>query len=97
MIEFNIDTFGEIMDEFLERNPVQMLIELPEGTIEPVISDNIGMGGVVQLYILSKAICPIYKEIYDLLLDHSKHEEFIDEILALVKRDLMDVEEETRE
>lgn len=94
MKEFNIDTFGEIMDEFLKRAPVQMLIEMPEGTIEPEITDNVGLGGVVQFYILLRTLCPIYKEIHDTLLDHSRHEQFIDGLLAVIKSDLMDVAKE---
>lgn len=94
MKELNIDTFGEIMDEFLKRAPVQMLIEMPEGTIEPEITDNVGLGSVVQFYILLQALCPIYKEIHDTLLDHSRHEQFIDDLLAVIKSDLMDVAKE---
>lgn len=94
MKEFNIDTFGEIMDEFLKRAPVQMLIEMPEGTIEPEITDNVGLGGVVQFYILLQSLCPIYKEMHDKFLDHSRHEQFIDGLLAVIKSDLMDVAKE---
>ena len=89
MSELSIDTFGEIVDNFLKKTHVQMLIEMPEGTIEPEIDD-----GVVQFYILLQALKPIYKSIHDDILDHSKHEHFIDTLLALVKKDLMDVAEE---
>lgn len=93
MSELSIDTFGEIVDNFLKKAPVQMLIEMPEGTIEPEIDDNVGLGGVVQFYILLQALKPIYKSIHDDILDHSQHENFIDTLLALVKKDLMDVAE----
>ena len=94
MSKLSFDTFGEIIDNFLKKAHVQMLIEMPEGTIEPEIDDNVGLGGVVQFYILLQALKPIYKSIHDDILDHSKHEHFIDALLALVKKDLMDVAEE---
>ena len=82
MAELNIDTFGEIMDDFIEKNHIQMLIDIPEGTNEPQIKDNAQLGGVVQFYIL-----------LDKLLDHSRHEDFIDGILQVVKNELMEVAE----
>ena len=88
-----IETFGEIMDEFLKTSHVQMLIDIPEGTIEPEITDNIGMGGVMQFYILLTAIVPIYKNMLIPLLDPAKKEDFIDSILGLLKEDLMEAAE----
>lgn len=93
MAELNIDTFGEIMDDFIEKNHIQMLIDIPEGTNEPQIKDNAQLGGVVQFYILLTAMKPIYKDIHDKLLDHSRHEDFIDGILQVVKNELMEVAE----
>lgn len=93
MAELNIDTFGEIMDDFIEKNHIQMLIDIPEGTNEPQIKDNAQLGGVVQFYILLSAMKPIYKDIHDRLLDHSRHEDFIDGILQVVKNELMEVAE----
>ena len=90
----DIDKFGEIMEKIIEKFHVQMLIEMPEGTNEPEIADNIGLGGVVQLYILLAALKPIYKDIYEKVLDHNKQEDFIDAILAIVKTELMSVVEE---
>ena len=90
----DIDKFGEIMEKIIEKFHVQMLIEMPEGTNEPEIADNIGLGGVVQLYILLAALKPIYKDMYEKVLDHSKHEEFIDGILSVVKSEMMSVVEE---
>lgn len=31
MAELNIDTFGEIMDDFIEKNHIQMLIDIQKG------------------------------------------------------------------
>lgn len=93
MPEFNLDTFGEIMDKFIEENHVQLLIDMPEGTNEVTLKDNIGLGGTVQFYMLLAAMKPVYKAIWDKLLDHSRHEEFIDGILQVVKAELMEAVE----
>ena len=93
MATLNIDTFGNIMDEFIEKNHIQMLIDIPAGTNEPQISDNAQLGGVVQFYILLAAMKPVYKDIYDKILDHDGQEAFIDGILNVVKKDLMEVAE----
>ena len=93
MAELNIDTFGEIMDKFIEENHIQLLIDIPEGTNEPQVKNNANLGGVVDFYILLAAMKPIYKDIHDKLLDHSRHEDFIDGILEMVKAELMEVAE----
>ena len=52
----DIDKFGEIIDEFLKVNHVQMLIDMPEGTEDVTIKDNVGMGPTVHFYILLQAL-----------------------------------------
>ena len=56
MNEFNLDKFGEIMDDFLKENEIRMLITLPEGSIEPVVEENVGLGSTVHFYILLNSI-----------------------------------------
>ena len=36
----DLEKFGEIIDNFLKENHVQMLIDMPEGTIEPIVKDK---------------------------------------------------------
>ena len=93
--QFNIDTFGEIMDKWIYENDIQLLIEIPEGTNEAIVKDNCCDVGVMQFYILLTAMKQVYKNIYDKLLDPVKEEEFIDGILELVKEDLMSVAKES--
>lgn len=90
----DIDSFGEIMDKFIEDNHIQMIIDIPEGTNEVEVKDNTGLGPVIQFYIMLQTMCPIYKAMHDMILDHDKHEDFIDSILELVKRDLMEAVKE---
>lgn len=54
--KLDLDSFGEIMDKFILENEVGMSIIMPEGTIEPEIQDNTGMGPVMQFYIMLNAL-----------------------------------------
>ena len=65
----NLDTFGAIMDDFITANEVQMLITMPEGTNDPEIQDNMGIGPVGQLYFLMAAIAPMFREMLKLFSD----------------------------
>ena len=52
-MNMNIDSFGEIMDKFLEDNDIAMLIEMPKGTLKAEVKNNCELPGIVDLYILS--------------------------------------------
>lgn len=86
--ELNIDTFGAIMDQFLTENRVQMLIDIPEGTLKPQVVDNTGLGSVVQFYILLHSLQAVYKKFQDLI-DPRMEEHFISTMLDLVKGSIL--------
>lgn len=91
--ELDLDTFGEIMDEFLKENEIQMLITLPEGSETPEIESNTGLGPVVHFYILLKALTTVVKETVDAMSINAGSPEWehtVDAILSLVKQDIMD-------
>lgn len=88
--KLDINTFGEIMDKFLEENHIQMLIDMPEGEIEPDLVDNVEAGGVIQFYILLASLKSAFTRFMKDLLDKDLTEDFIDKMLDLVKADLMD-------
>lgn len=96
----DIDSFGEIIDNFLKENHVQVLITMGRGTLDPDIKDNIGLGPVGRFYILLYAITKALNDLMDMrdkdgdtLLDPRKKEQLVDEILELVKNNLMEEEE----
>ena len=91
--KLTIEKFGEIMDDFLRENEINMLITLPEGSIEPRIQDNTGMGCVVQFYILLSALPPVFKGIFEMV--ESENESLIDGMLELVKNELMSLVDKT--
>ena len=89
--KLDLDSFGEIMDKFILENEVGMSIIMPEGTIEPEIHDNTGMGPVMQFYIVLNALSRIVTETMDLMgIDKDAREDLVDGILDLVKRDIME-------
>ena len=95
--ELTIEEFGEIIDAFLKKNEINMLITLPEGTDKPQIRDNTGLGCTVQFYILLAAIQPVFKEMLETLEPgETQKESLIDGMLELVKDDLMNPKEDGR-
>ena len=91
--ELNLDTFGEIVDEFLKENEIQMFITIPKGSITPEVRDNVGLGPVVHFYILLKALTTVVKETVDVMsidAGSPEWEHTVDAILSLVKQDIMD-------
>ena len=89
--KLDLDSFGEIMDKFILENEVGMSIIMPEGTIEPEIQDNTGMGPVMQFYIVLNALSRIVTETMDLMgIEKDAREDLVDGILDLVKKDIME-------
>lgn len=90
----DLEKFGEIIDNFLKENHVQMLIEMTEGTLEPIVKDNIGAGSVMKFYFLLNAISAVGKEMkkdMDIPSDNREEwEEVVDAILKLLKSELME-------
>ena len=88
----DLDKFGEIIDNFLKDNNVSMLINVPEGTLDPVIKDNTGMGPVIKFYILLIVLKAIGKQLRsDMgIALQEEWERAMDGILKLVKNDLME-------
>lgn len=88
----DLDKFGEIIDNFLKDNDVSMLINIPEGALDPIIKDNAGMGSVIRLYILLIALKSIGKQLKSEMgiTSQEEWEKAIDGILELVKNDLME-------
>lgn len=92
--ELDIDAFGEIVDGVLKDEHITMVIELPPGTLDAELHDNVKMGGTMQFYILLHALEAAWKNmLHDLngYLDMDKKEYVVDGILEMVKGSLMEV------
>ena len=87
----DLDTFGEIMDGFIEKTHIQLLIDMPEGTNEPSVKDNTGCGAVMQFYILLAAIKPIATGMFALMeIDAAGKEKILDTLFNMLKTEIME-------
>ena len=90
--KLNIETFGEIVDQFLTENEVNMLITLPKGSLDAQIQENINLGSVVRFYIFLNCINPIVDELAkELEIDKTsaEWEEVVNTYLAMIKKELI--------
>lgn len=94
MAELNLDTFGEIMDMFINDAHVQLLIDMPEGTTEARLKDNTGMGSVMQFYIILNAVEAIYKDMVKTMELDDSDDTLIDSLLDLLKQSIKGKDED---
>lgn len=95
--KMDLDSFGEIIDHILEKHKFVMLLTMPEGTQEVQIKDNMGLGSIVQFYAMLKGIETIIKTMQtEVGLDTAAPgwEQTVDAMLAMVKTDILDLDEE---
>lgn len=93
-----IEIFGEVMDEVIKRYNVAMLIDMPEGTMAPKLTDNVHLGPVIQFYILLHALAAVFKQMCEFVdVDPEKKEDLVDGLLAMVKDEVLRGEEEDDE
>lgn len=85
----DLDQFGEVMDNLLRDNEIQMLITMPKGTQEATIVDNLGLGGVVQLYICLNGIEAAVKNCAEFWKD-ADAEKIASAIAGLVEKDIQE-------
>ena len=90
----DLDKFIELMDIFLEKEEVCMLVKLPEGTLEAEVEDNVGAGSVVQFFSLLQAFESIVKQMNSDMGIENKNdwESAVDELLKILRKDLLEVE-----
>lgn len=86
----NMDTFGAIMDEFLNSVDGKVLIESPPGSQNVSYKDSMGIGPVGVLFFLTKAMAPVAKEIQELAKGDFDSELLADAIADLVKADILE-------
>ena len=90
-MELNIETFGEIMDDFLKKNEINLLVTLPEGTLDACLEDNTGCGPVIRFYILLWALKAGMKELVQAMpIDETKVDTIYDELFTILKNELME-------
>lgn len=92
--ELNLDTFGEKMNEFIENAEINMLITMPEGSIEAEVRDNCGDVSVLQFYIALNAVESIAKKMkVDMkIIDAGEWKRVVDSLMDLTRKQLLEVE-----
>lgn len=92
MSKLTLDSFGEIIDDFLKENEVHMLLTIPEGTLDVQVQDNTGLGSTVQFYILLNAIKPIgdaMRKTFGIDVKSPEWAKTVDVLLYLVKAEML--------
>lgn len=99
-----IDIYGEVIDDFLKENEIQMLVSFPEGSMNPEITSSFSYSKlskssnesipIMDLYILMHALKKVITNLYSMqdLMDASKKGEMLDAIFELVKSEIMNEE-----
>lgn len=92
MSKLDLDSFGEIMDQFLKDNEIQMLLTMKKGTLDVSVEDNVLLGNVVRFYVLLNAIktvCDAMRK--DMGIDGKSTEraEVVDVLLQMVKEEML--------
>lgn len=86
----NIDTFGAVMDKLITEQHVALLIDMPEGTQDPIIK---GTGiGTVDFYILMAAIRPVFLSVVKDMggKDHLDAEGVLDGMWKIIRGDCLE-------
>lgn len=95
--KLDLDSFGDIVDKFLEENEVEMLLTMPKGTQVVQVKDNVNLGPTVQFHIMLNSIEAICKELRTLLgIDAAspEWEHTVDVMLGMVKREILTEDED---
>ena len=91
MAKLDIDTFGRIVDEALKKHKVQLLITLPEGTLDAEIETTVNGGPVMEFYIMINALKTVVRNVVTQMdLDPDRIGNMYDELFAILKHDLME-------
>ena len=93
MNELDLDKFGEIINDFLKKNEIRLLVTLPEGSIEPVVEDNVGLGSTVHFYILLNSIGTVCEQMRKAMgIDKASAEwaNVVHELLKMVEAELLE-------
>lgn len=87
----DIDSFGEIMDKFLEDNDIVMLIEMPKGTLKAEIKNNCEMLGIVDLYILLNALSSVFECVFEMIENDNASDQrnIVHEMIEMVENELV--------
>lgn len=89
----DIEKFGKMIDKMLTDMEVNMLITMPEGSLDAVIKSPFSgtAGPTIDFYILLQALITVVRDLIseEGPVDPNKLEDMVDALLDLVKRDIL--------
>ncbi len=91
-MKLNMDSFEEIINDFLTENEVHMLLTMPKGTQDVTVQSNTALGSVVHFFFILKAITPICKAIQEQMGIEPDSEDWarvLDTMLTMVRREIL--------
>lgn len=88
-MELNLDTFGEIMDQFIHENEIALLVSKEAMTDDWRVRENTGCCPVMQFYILLNALGVVLADMIRTAGLDGDIEGMIDGLLRLVKEDVL--------
>ena len=94
--KLDLDSFGDIVNKFLEENEIRMLLTMPKGTQKVQVMDNTRLGPTVQFYIMLNSITTICKELrndFSIDVASPEWEHAVNVMLGMVKRDILEEDE----
>lgn len=91
-MKLDMDTFAEIINEFLTENEVRMLLTMPKGTQDVTVEDNTTLGPVLHFFFILNAVKPICKAMQEQMgLDRDSAEwvKVVDTLFGMVRGELL--------
>ena len=91
-MKLDMNKFEEIINDFLTKNEVHMLLTMPEGTQEVSVQDNTSLGPVVQFFFILNAIVSVCKAMQEQIgidPDSEDWAKVVDTMLSMVRRDIL--------
>ena len=85
----DIETFGEIMDDFLTSYSYTLVLSSPKGSQNVNYQDNAGLGPVTVLFFLLKAIRVVVKQTSDMV-GGFENEKLAEMIAEMVRDDILE-------
>ena len=89
----DLDTFGEIMDDFIHKNKVGLMV-LKEADSDDWEVTGVGMGAVMDFYIFLNALEPIYLAMLEQMEGRMDAEKLAESLSDLVKKCMITAAEE---
>lgn len=89
----DLDTFGEIMDDFIHKNKVGLMV-LKEADSDDWEVTGVGMGAVMDFYIFLNALEPIFLEMLEQMKGRIDAEKLAESLSDLMKECMITAAEE---